>query len=186
MLFRSRRTRQLLANALTDLMMEKRFEDITVQDILDRADVGRSTFYTHYSDKEDLLIGEIERVIHELDRLTAEAGPGQQGLLPSLALFRHIQEQRRLLGHFMWGRGAEMLTRSLQGQVSAMIEQKLRNLTRNEAEIAVPLPVVATFVASTYLMLLRWWFDEDMRHSPEEVDAMFQKLVMPAIHELIQ
>ena len=48
---RSRRTRQILGNALVELMLEKRYADITVQDILDRADVGRSTFYTHYTDK---------------------------------------------------------------------------------------------------------------------------------------
>lgn len=183
---RSRRTRQLLGNALVELMLEKRFEDITVQDILDRADVGRSTFYAHYTDKEDLLIGEIERVIHDLDQYAAEVGPPHTGLLPSLALFRHVQEQRRLMQHFMWGRGAEMLTRSLQGQVSGIIEQKLRALSENAADTAVPLPVIATFVASTFLMLLRWWFDEDMAHSPEQMDAMFQKLVMPAVHELIR
>src|SRR6202012_5392571 len=52
---RVRRTRDLLHRALLDLIAEKGYPHITVQDILDRADVGRSTFYTHYRDKEDLL-----------------------------------------------------------------------------------------------------------------------------------
>ena len=50
----------------------------------------------------------------------------------------------------------------------------------------MPLPVVANFVASTLLMLLQWWFEEDMRHTPEDIDAMFQKLVLPGIHALIE
>src|SRR5215211_53883 len=64
---RSKRTRQLVSSALVDLMLEKQFDAITVQDILDRANVGRSTFYAHYTDKEDLLISEIARVIHQLE-----------------------------------------------------------------------------------------------------------------------
>jgi AcrR family transcriptional regulator len=52
---RTQRTRHQLGRALVGLVEEKRFDDITVQDVIDRADVGRSTFYTHFRDKEDLL-----------------------------------------------------------------------------------------------------------------------------------
>src|SRR5215204_4599905 len=101
---RSRRTRQLLGDALVELMLEKHFESITVQDILDRADVGRSTFYAHYTDKESLLMSEIEHVIHDLEEYATEAGNAHHGLLPSLGLFRHVKEQRRLMQAFVWGR----------------------------------------------------------------------------------
>jgi AcrR family transcriptional regulator len=182
---RSRRTRQLLGDALVELMLEKHFESITVQDILDRADVGRSTFYAHYTDKESLLMSQIEHVIHDLEEYTTEAGNAHHGLLPSLELFRHVKEQRRLMQAFVWGRGAEILTQDFQGQVSRIIEQNIRSMIGDVVASSVPLPVVAKFVASTFLMLLRWWFDEDMQHTPEQMDAMFQKLVMPGIHGLI-
>jgi AcrR family transcriptional regulator len=181
---RSRRTRQLLGDALVELMLEKHFESITVQEILDRADVGRSTFYAHYTDKESLLLSQIEHVIHELEKY-AEAGSAHHGLLPSLELFRHVKEQRRLMQAFVWGRGAELLTHDFQGQISQIIEQNIRAMAGATVTFAVPLPVVAKFVASTFLMLLRWWFDEDMQHTPEEMDDMFQKLVLPAIHGLM-
>lgn len=179
---RSKRTRKALGDALVELMLTKRFDDITVQDILERANIGRSTFYAHYTDKEQLLMAQIERMIHQLEAYTIEMGQQHNVLLPSLELFRHVQEQRRLMQAFVWGRGAEMLTRDFQGQVSKIIEQNLLSLTDNAAGFSVPLPVVANFVASTFLMLLRWWFDEDMRHTPEQMDAMFQKLVMPGVH----
>jgi AcrR family transcriptional regulator len=182
---RSQRTRQSLRDALAELMLEKRFDDITVQDILDRANIGRSTFYAHYTDKEQLLLSAIERVIHQLDDYTTEMGNQHNGLLPSLELFRHVQQHRRLMRAFVWGRGAEMLTSGFQGQVSKIIEQNLLSLTGDEVNFSVPLPVLANFVASTFLMLLRWWFDDDMRHTPEQMDEMFQKLVMPAVHGLI-
>lgn len=181
---RSRRTRQLLGSALVELMLEKRYDAITVQDILDRADVGRSTFYAHYTNKEDLVISEIARVIHELELYTDQLEHGQSELLPSLAFFRHVQEQRRLVQAFIWGRGAEILIRDFQTRVSQIVAENLRSMT-DEATFSVPLSVVANFVASTLLMLIRWWFEDDLRHSPEEVDAMFQRLVMPSIHAII-
>ena len=182
---RSRRTRQLLGTALVELMLEKRYDAITVQDILDRADVGRSTFYAHYTDKEDLVISEIARVIHQLELYAADVGQGHGGLLPSLAFFQHVYEQRRLMHAFLWGRGAETLVRDFQKQVSQIVAENLRSLSGGDPSFSVPLPVVANFVASTLLMLIQWWFEDDMRRSPEEIDAMFQKLVMPSIHELV-
>lgn len=182
---RSRRTRQVLGDALVELMLEKQFDKITVQDILDRADVGRSTFYAHFTDKESLLISQIEHVIHELEEYAPESGSIHHGLLPSLELFRHVKEQRRLMQAFVWGRGAEILTLGFQDQVCKIIEQNIHTMTGDAVTFSVPLPVVAKFVASTFLMLLRWWFDEDMQHTPEQMDAMFQKLVMPGLHGLI-
>jgi AcrR family transcriptional regulator len=167
-------------------MREKRYDDITVQDILERSGIGRSTFYAHYTDKEDLVISEIARVIHQLELYTAELSHQSSGLLPSLAFFRHVYEQRRLMNAFLWGRGAETLICDFQRQVSQMVTEKLHTLAGDDEAFSIPLPVVANFVASTLLMLIQWWFKEDMCHSPEEIDAMFQKLVMPSIHALVE
>jgi AcrR family transcriptional regulator len=183
---RSRRTRQLLGNALVELMLEKHFENITVQDILDRADIGRSTFYAHYTDKESLLISQIENVIHELEQHTAQASGADAMLLPSLELFRHVKDQRRLMQAFVWGRGADILTQDFQGQVSKIIEEKIRSTVGDDRHILVPTSLLAKFIASTFLMLLRWWFDEDMRHTPEQMDEMFQRLVMPAMQQILE
>src|SRR5580765_1920865 len=60
---RSERTRQLLSAALIELMLEQRYDEITVQNIIDRANIGRSTFYAHYLDKEDLLVSGFTRVL---------------------------------------------------------------------------------------------------------------------------
>ena len=182
---RSRRTRQLLGNALVELMLEKNFESITVQDILNRADIGRSTFYAHYTDKESLLISQIENVIHEMEQHAAEANRGDASLLPSLELFRHVKDQRRLMQALVGGRGAELMTQDFQGQVIKIIEEKIRSSVGDGRRVAVPTSLLAKFVASTFLMVLRWWFDEDMRHTPEQMDEMFQRLVMPAMYQIL-
>jgi AcrR family transcriptional regulator len=183
---RSKRTRQLLGNALVELMVEKRFEAITVQDILDRADVGRSTFYAHYTDKEQLLLSQVEQIIHDLHEYTARRGDNRHGLFPSLELFRHVQEQRRLMQAFVWGRNTSPHMPDFQKQVSKIIEDNLRSIIGDETTAPLPLPLVANFAASTFLMLLRWWFDEDMRHTPEQMDEMFQHFVMPSIRSLMR
>lgn len=185
---RSKRTRQLLGNALVELMLEKRYDAITVQDILDRANIGRSTFYAHYTDKEDLLLSEITSMIHQMEKYTMEMGHGNSGLLPSLELFRHVKEQRRLMQAFIWGRGDEFFVHSpdFQARITQLIEQKLRAFTGEHTAFSVPPTIVARFIASTFLLLLRWWFEHDMRASPEQMDEMFRKLVIPAIHELTE
>ncbi|MEO8396508.1 MAG: TetR/AcrR family transcriptional regulator [Chloroflexota bacterium] len=183
---RSNRTRELLSTALVELMLEKRYDSITIQDILDRADIGRSTFYAHYTDKEDLLMSELTRLMHTLQVYGTELGHVHGGLLPSLEFFRHVQQQRRLMRAFVTERGGEILLRDFQVQMSRLVEQNLRSQAGDNSTLAVPLSVVGNFVASTFLMLLRWWFEEDMKQSPEQMDAMFQKLVMPSIHVLIE
>lgn len=184
---RSKRTRQLLGNALVELMLEKRYDAITVQDILDRANIGRSTFYAHYTDKEDLLLSEITNMIHQMELSTMEAGHKNSGPLPSLELFRHVKQQRRLVQAFTWGRGGEFLmhTQAFQERISKFVEQKLRSFVGEEVAFSVPAPIIARFIASTFLLLLRWWFENDMQHTPEQMDEMFQKLVMPALQGMI-
>src|ERR687893_2956576 len=89
---RSRRSRRLIVDALLALMQEKRYDRITVQEIIDRADVGRSTFYAQFRNKEDVLVSEIERVLgllHE-ERRASEGDPAVH-LLPGAEFFRHVQ-----------------------------------------------------------------------------------------------
>ncbi len=181
---RSKRTRQLLGNAFVDLMLEKHYDDITIQNILDRADIGRSTFYAHFTDKEDLLTSQLDQLIHQLEIYTAKLGHIHSGLLPSLELFRHVKEQRRLVQAFVWGRGSEILMRDFQEQVRNIVGQNIATLIGDSPSFSIPLPVVTSFITSTFLMLLIWWLEQDMRETPEHMDDMFQKLIMPSIRAL--
>lgn len=94
---RSLCTHALLAAALIALLQERRYADLSVQDILDRANVGRTTFYAHYWDKDDLLASEMDRVIA---MLCCHIAPGTEERvlqIPSLALFRHVGESSALM-----------------------------------------------------------------------------------------
>lgn len=178
---RSSRTRQLLSDAMIALMMEKPYDSITVQDIIDRANVGRSTFYAHYQDKDDLLSGQFGRLIEELSENTGHEREGSNPIMPSLDLFRHIEKHYPLYKALVWGRGLDFVVKSIQALLSASIEKRLTLLVRKSVSPPVPLRLVANYIAGTFLTVLQWWLDNGMEPSPERLDEQFQRLVIPGV-----
>src|SRR5678815_5317767 len=94
---RVRRTRDALGDALVALMQEKPFETITVQDVLDRAKVGRSTFYSHYSDKDDLLMSDAEEFFELVSMLLSRRGDKSDRVFPVQEFFSHITEAKQFV-----------------------------------------------------------------------------------------
>jgi AcrR family transcriptional regulator len=179
---RSQRTRRLLSHALIQLMQEKRYDKITVQDIIDRADVGRSTFYAHYLDKEDLLLRQFEEVLDlfsqhlELDESRAYARMNVKGL------FRHVQEFQPVYEAMVWGRGIELLYQQGQNFLSKRIEADFAAIQVGGKSPTIPVALLATHIASTLVTLLRWWLENKMPYSVERMDEIFHQLVMPGVH----
>jgi AcrR family transcriptional regulator len=172
---RSQRTRHLLSAALVELIREKDYNTITVSDIIERANVGRSTFYAHYRDKDDLLVGELDRVIEVLSRGTHHDARDKDWFFPSLGLFRHVGEQYELYKALVWSSGIDLLIKHLQKSLSKRIEQRLRESGK---EFDVPVPILANFIAGSFLTLLKWWLENKMIYSPEQMDEIFKKLTM--------
>ncbi len=175
---RLKRSRKLLSSAMTELLQEKRYIDITVKDIIDRADVGRTTFYTHYQDKEDLLISSLEDIlvnfIHHMD----EEGEGQ-GLLSTIEFFRHVKEHQDLYKALLRGQGMALLFDRGQSMISQKIEEHVSSLPGQQTDLSIPLPFISNYLAGAFLVLLKWWVDHKLVYSPEQIDAMYQQLVMP-------
>ena len=178
------RTRTLLRGALMSLMTEKRYDAITVQDILDRADVGRSTFYSHYRDKEELLLSGMDDILHSLI-LTLEHPDNcdHQKILSTEPLFQHAQEEFPLHKAIMGGQGINLMIQKIQRHLGQHVEEELKKWLHNDQEPDVPLSLLGHHVASVLLTLLRWWFDNNKPYSPARMDGIFQKLVMPGIRE---
>lgn len=177
------RTRRALTRALLELAQEKRYRSITVQDLLDRADVGRSTFYAHYRGKDDLLLRSFEAMLDMLDRQMApeamnEDGAARPRVAPVRELFAHVGTAERF--HRALAR-AHMLDRLYQAgtaRLARTIERRLAALPEWPARDAVPLPVAARAFAGTLFALLRWWVDEEAPYPPERMDEIFHALVL--------
>jgi len=178
---RSERTRVLLRDALLELMLEKRFDRITVQDIIDRANVGRSTFYLHYQDKQDLVMRTFEQLFVMLRHQADASNDDGRIVYPTLELFRHVKAQHRLYEALVWGRSVDLFFKAGQQFLCQNIEEQLAASLPAECKPQVPLPVVSSFVAGTLLTLLKWWLDNKMPYSPEQIDEIFQQLVTPGV-----
>jgi AcrR family transcriptional regulator len=179
------RTYHLVTTALLALLAEKRYEAITVQDILEQANIGRSTFYTHYFDKEDVLESIAEQMLAEFSQQVQQAEAGRR-LVPSLALFRHVQQQHRLFQVLLRGRGEEVLWKAGQAFLSKNIEQVLTAAGAGKRAPGVPLAVIAQYLAGAFLNLLKWWLSAEMPYTPEQMDELFQHLALPGVWATVE
>jgi AcrR family transcriptional regulator len=179
---RVRRTRDLLHRALLDLIAEKGYPHITVQDILDRADVGRSTFYTHYRDKEDLLRSGIADFNAAAAADIERGGGTLTGLLqPLLVVFRHVEGHRP-----MWQPLAKHGGLDLGLQI-------MREFTVDLLRVHLPaefpawrgdptqLEAAVQYTTGALAGLITWWVADDIRYTADEAFAIFRKLTVPGL-----
>lgn len=172
---RVRRTRAALRDALLDLMAERGYDAVTVQDIIDRADVGRSTFYNHYTDKDALLrdgFADLRTIVTPPDGTAT----GTRAILRfSLPLLRHVHEQRRLV-RALFGHGAAPVVRQIESLLVGVVREDLAGHPAR-----VPVDALARYVVAAHLALMEWWLTEQPRLQPEEVDHIFHALVAPGV-----
>jgi AcrR family transcriptional regulator len=182
---RVERTRQLLSEALVSLIREKGYEAMTVQDIIDRANVGRSTFYTHFVDKDDLLLNGLQSLRTALEQhqklaLRESAPAEQRGFGFSQALFEHADEQRETFRCVVGKRSGATIERHFRRMLVDLVREDVRAMTSRAVDGSPPLEAVVQYVAGGLVGLLAWWADGKMRLSIDEVSALFRRLAVPA------
>lgn len=183
---RIQRTRQLLRSALMDLIADQGYDTITVQQIIDRANIGRSTFYAHYRDKDDLLIRGMDDTIHSLiSDLEHDSDnrpvSGDHMILCVEPLFRHTIEHFRLHKAILGGQGIEIIVRRIQKHLSQHIQEQLAKHLSENRPPTIPIEIIAIHLANSVMNLLRWWFDNNKPYTPAEMDRIFQELTMPGV-----
>ena len=165
------RTRRLLRDALFALILEKGFDAVTVEEITNRADLGRTTFYLHYRDKEDLLmesIGElVDDLIEQMSHLPAaewNMDVGAPNFTPSPAIvlpFQHVAENARLYRVILRGEGTYSVSRRLREIIVQASREMLQVLLEKERLAAmrpqVPMEVFLNFLAGAWIGLITWW-----------------------------
>jgi AcrR family transcriptional regulator len=182
---RVQRTRALLLSALLDLIVEKGYAEVTVQDIVDRANVGRSTFYAHFLDKRELLLTGVDGLQGVLTQQGAaqdsSAAPHTCLLRFSLPLLQHIQSNLRFCRALLGTQSGAIVEPRIQHILADLVRGEIVAYVSPGAALAVPLDVVVEYTVSAYLGLLRWWMGQPTPSSPEEIDRQFRTLTLPAI-----
>ena len=185
---RVERTRKLIQEALVSLILEKRYDKITVQDIIDRANVGRSTFYAHFQDKEDLLASNFANYTAQWETEQAEAKPADSEesphILHSLEFFLHANEAYEFHQAMFEGGGAEVMIETGRQHMMMDIQNHLQEMFGEDEKLPIPLPVITNFLAGGMLSVMVWWLKEKRPYPPETINEMFQQLAMRGMESL--
>jgi AcrR family transcriptional regulator len=174
---RVRRTRDALGDALIALMQEKPFDTITVQDVLDKAHVSRSTFYSHYSDKDDLLMSDAEEFFERLSMALSAHGDKSDRVFPVKEFFTHLADVQPFYKALVKSGRFQENMELARGHFARGIERRLSELSRARSIPANELPAIAFTHAGALLSLLTWWLDRGMREPPEQMDNLFHRMV---------
>ena len=175
---RKRRTRRLLGNALLELVQEKKYDQITIQEIADRADVNRATFYLHYGSKEELLADSLEKYFDELVQqiatITAHKPIWESPEADEL-VFEHVAEHAELYRVLLGENGMGYVINRIIDYVAEFSEQQLR-AGLGVIELQLPIEIMARHIAGSLYALVTWWLMNDMPYTPHEMAEMTIRL----------
>ena len=212
---RVQKTRKLLQEALIELVAEKGYELVTIREILDRANVGRSTFYAHFQDKEQLLYSILARLDdlfeqHKNQLFTVAKNMGSadhidlsHNLSPTFSIFQFVGQNHRffkaILGKQGYGIFARpvydyvfahvhgIFTEPIHAQVLAQLHEPFKMLRSREHEKygSLEAEIAAHYFVSALMGVLVWWVEKDMPCPTEEIDRLFRELAMPGFRHVL-
>src|SRR5262245_15537403 len=187
---RIQKTETLLREALAALIREKPYDDIVVKEILDRANVGRSTFYTHFRDKDDLLLSGIRDMLRSARPAAggrAAAKPSEGIVWFSLPILEHIEKHRRTGGATMGRQGRMALHEHLEEAIAGLILDEVRSGLSTSRSVAgqIPPELLVRWIASTFVLVLNWWVESDRPLPARQADSQFRRLIEPALRTLL-
>jgi AcrR family transcriptional regulator len=175
------RTRQLLHGALLELTLQRGYPNVTVQDVLDAAQVARSTFYAHFRDKDDLLLSGFQDMGDYLPALMFPDDCERTRAYPpfGVVLFRHVGERPALAKAFLGSGAGPLVFDHVRNLIVVAARAWLGRRARQKD--AIPVELQVQHLAGSLLGLLRWWIDHDFPHTPDEMGTLCQRLVVVGI-----
>ena len=181
---RSLRTRDALRGALIHLIADRGWDDISVQDVCDHANIGRSTFYTHYTGKDALLMGGLEDLQAELQRQArakletpapgADTAPGFGFVL---GLIEHAHDQRKVFRGLIGRRSGYVVHQRFREMVMRLVHDELPLSTTG----GLPREAAARWLSAAFVELLSWWVEQATPMPTEELEALFIELAQPVL-----
>lgn len=177
---RVQRTRELLQNALIDLISEQGYDNITIQDIVDRAGVGRTTFYLHFSSKDELFISCHEAIVSQFEFGPLWPFTREELLSPEppqgmISAYAHLHGARPMLYPIFQGKDSALILRRMRDWSAQEIEANLRTVF-DEIDSTIPFVLLANTLAGAQIAMIHWWLEKRQPYSPEELAMAFHRL----------
>jgi AcrR family transcriptional regulator len=179
------RTRRALGNALVELMLANRFDDISVQQVLDRARVGRATFYAHFRNKHDLLLSDAERFFDWLEADFLARASGSRRLAPVAELFSHVADYHHFQRALEQSALREPVADLLTGHLAGMIERRMAELCPGAGTTSLPAAATARLFAAALVEMMRWWLNRGARPGAQEMDAQFHEIAWGGLARMV-
>jgi AcrR family transcriptional regulator len=180
------RTTKTLHHALISLILKKNYEAITIQEICDAANVGRSTFYAHYTGKDDLHQRGIENLRKVLTDPESHALVDQGdirgwSLSFSRTLFEHAHDRKDLFRALAGSRGGAVALAAIRRIISDVVRDELAKTADKNSADSIPREVIVQFIVGACMAVLTWWLDKGAKLPPAKIDAMFRRLATEGI-----
>jgi AcrR family transcriptional regulator len=177
------RTRGMLQRALNTLTLKKGYEAITIEDICEAANVGRSTFYAHYTGKDDLKRSGLEHLRQELldHQRAASDNRGGRSLAFSLPMFEHARDHLDLYRALVGNRGGAVALGTIRQILSDLVRDELHASAGKKPNSAIPRELVVHHVIGAYMAVLTWWLDGGAKLPPQQMDTMFRRLAIEGL-----
>jgi AcrR family transcriptional regulator len=180
------RTRATLQRALNALTLKKGYEAITIEEICEAANVGRSTFYAHYTSKDDLKRSGLEHLRrqllnHQRAALAACDDASKRSLAFSLPMFEHARDHIELYRALVGNRGGAIALGTIRQILSDLVRNELRTNAGRNPNRAIPREPIVQYVVGAYMAVLTWWLDGGAKLPPHQMDVMFRRLATEGI-----
>ena len=199
---RVQRTRQALRKALLELIKEKGYDLISVEEITQRANLGRATFYLHYKDKEDLLVDEFNELANERARSLSEipfsswlpdlenpsSTSENKPASPFLMVFQHVANNSDLYQIILKNEKSDRIIERIRKIITQTITEFMQTKIKKDPIpilFEVPIDLLATYFSAALLSCVDWWLEAGTSYSPEEMTRMFQHLIFPGARKII-
>lgn len=180
---RQRKTRNAIFDAFTELLSKKAFTQITVGEIIDKADVGRATFYSHFETKEFLLKELCEELFCHIFDVQNGKPCGRQHIFDCecsdsvfLHLFQHLQRNDNNLLTLLSSQNNELFLKYFRSNLELLVEDQLFRFSVH-MKPEIPESFWKNHITATFIETLRWWVSNGMKEPPETITNYFLQVV---------
>ncbi len=176
---RQRKSREAILKAFIELLSQKNVNQITVSEIIERADVGRATFYAHFETKDFLLKELLEELFCHIFDVSTNSENDHRHLFECnsdssvfLHLFEHLQKNDNQILALLNGDNNELFLRYFKEGLKELISDQI-SLFDEEKSKKLPTDFYVNHIASVFVETVRWWINDKMRLSPQEITEYF-------------
>lgn len=181
---RIEKTRDAIYNAFTDLINTKDYDDITIQDIIDKSNIGRSTFYMHFKTKNDLLLNISGYIFDHVFSLSLQEEKSHDFSKTSVLDYRHlithilyhIKDKKELFKGILISKGNDIFLDAFKKHLFEFANTYYNNYNYQDSEI-LPLELKKQLLVDEFIVLIKYWINNDFSESPETLTNYYISLI---------